>query len=135
MTLLVILDPTICVARVTVHNFDFNNYSDDEQVDQSLRNPESNDEKKTEIDSFISELREAFMHPKTKRTQPQKVWSQQSQHAHRQSLTRKEGGKPHDPLDTSSSILAYSLAHCILGFTPMCMPKISKRSKSFEVCE
>jgi hypothetical protein len=26
-------------------------------------------------------------------------------------------------------------AHCILGFTPMCMPKISKRSKSFEVCE
>jgi hypothetical protein len=50
MTLLVILDPAICVpgvARVTVHNFDFDNYSDhDEEVDQSLRNPESNDEKK-----------------------------------------------------------------------------------------
>ena len=59
--------PTICVpgvARITVHNFDFDNTDndDDEEVDQSQRNPEINDEKKPDIDSFISELREAFIH-------------------------------------------------------------------------
>ncbi len=58
--------PTICVpgvARITVHNFDFDNDNDDdEEVDQSQRNPEINDKEKPDIDSFISELREAFIH-------------------------------------------------------------------------
>ena len=58
--------PTICVpgvARITVHNFDFENDNDDyEEVNKSQRNPEINDEEKPDTDSFISELREAFIH-------------------------------------------------------------------------
>ena len=69
--------PTICVpgvARITIHNFDFDNTDNDhdEQVDQPRRNPEINDEKKIDIDSFISELREAFI--TAIRTRPDFAW-------------------------------------------------------------